>query len=251
MTNYYSFRAKYKALGQGWHSSVVRALSSHQCGSGSNPGVEAICGLCLLFVLSLAPRGLISPAPGTPVFLSPNSNLIWNAPTRLNEFIWTPKCFVGKQMTIFFTLKESTCYTWFHRREMRPRRLLCMHMNSPTSYPASSLFVNAKRYRPSKMLFYSRRLYELCSLWAVLLQVSYSSHFGCIETVRGLSLRKKIRRHGLSHIKQQLSSGLSAKSAYLDEYVLLVHGSAGLWSLEVLFFFTKSHPRIKSRRCFH
>ena len=69
---------------------VVRALASHQCGPGSNPGVEAICGLSLLLVLSFAPRGF---SPGTPVFLSPqkptlpNSNSIWNAWTRLNEFI--------------------------------------------------------------------------------------------------------------------------------------------------------------------
>ena len=69
---------------------VVRALASHQCGPGSNPGVDAICGLSLLLVLSLAPRGF---SPGTPVFPSPqkptlsNSNSIWNAQTRLNEFI--------------------------------------------------------------------------------------------------------------------------------------------------------------------
>ena len=59
-----------------------------------------MCGLSLKLVLSLAPRGF---SPGTPVFPSlqkptpPNSNSIWNARTRLNEFIWTPKCFVGKQ----------------------------------------------------------------------------------------------------------------------------------------------------------
>ena len=47
---------------------VVRALASHQCGPGSNPGVDAICGLSLLLVLSLAPRGF---SPGTPVFPSP------------------------------------------------------------------------------------------------------------------------------------------------------------------------------------
>ena len=35
----------------------VRALASHRCGPGSNPGVEAICGLSLLLVLSLALRG--------------------------------------------------------------------------------------------------------------------------------------------------------------------------------------------------
>ena len=44
---------------------VVRALASHQCGPGSNPGVDAICRLSLLLVLSLAPRGF---SLGTPVF---------------------------------------------------------------------------------------------------------------------------------------------------------------------------------------
>ena len=47
---------------------AVRALASHQCGPGSNPGIDAICGLSLLLVLSLAPRGF---SPGTPVFPSP------------------------------------------------------------------------------------------------------------------------------------------------------------------------------------
>ena len=47
---------------------VVRALTSHQCGPGSNPGVDAICGLSLLLVLSLAPRGF---SLGTPIFSSP------------------------------------------------------------------------------------------------------------------------------------------------------------------------------------
>ena len=52
-----------------WHwgskgGAVVRALASHECGPSSNPGVDAICGLSLLLVLSLAPRGF---SPGTPV----------------------------------------------------------------------------------------------------------------------------------------------------------------------------------------
>ena len=49
-------------------SAVVTALASHQCGLGSNTGVDAICGLSLLLVLSFAPRGF---SPGTPVFPSP------------------------------------------------------------------------------------------------------------------------------------------------------------------------------------
>ena len=79
---------------------VVRALASHQCGPGSNPGVNAICGLSLLLVFSLAPRGF---SPGTPVFLSPwkptllNLNSTWNARTHLKDFLKPPKYFVGKQ----------------------------------------------------------------------------------------------------------------------------------------------------------
>ena len=34
----------------------------------------------------------------------PNSNSIWNARTRLNEFTRTPKCFVGKQITMQLTI---------------------------------------------------------------------------------------------------------------------------------------------------
>ena len=39
---------------------AVRALDSHQFGLGSNPSVDAICGLSLLLVLSFAPRGFFS-----------------------------------------------------------------------------------------------------------------------------------------------------------------------------------------------
>ena len=47
---------------------AVRALASHKCGSGSNPGVDAICGLSFLLALSFTPRGF---PPGTPVCPSP------------------------------------------------------------------------------------------------------------------------------------------------------------------------------------
>ena len=49
--------------------------ASHQCGPGSIPGLSAICGLSLLLVVVLAPRGF---SPGTPVFPSPQK------PTFLN-----------------------------------------------------------------------------------------------------------------------------------------------------------------------
>ena len=76
----------------------------HQCDPGSNPGVDSKRSYSLLLVLSFASRGF---SPDTPVFpcpqkpTLPNSNSILNAQTRLNEFIRTPKCFVGKQITIY------------------------------------------------------------------------------------------------------------------------------------------------------
>ena len=53
---------------EGSQSGAERALAFHQCGPGSNPDVDAICGLSLLLVLSFAPRDF---SPGTPVFLFP------------------------------------------------------------------------------------------------------------------------------------------------------------------------------------
>ena len=43
---------------------VVRVLASYKCGPGSIPGPGVICGLSLLLVFVLAPRGF---CPGTPV----------------------------------------------------------------------------------------------------------------------------------------------------------------------------------------
>ena len=52
---------------------VVRALASHHCGPGSIPGLGVICGLSLLLVLVLAPRGFSS---GSLVFpLSSKTNI--------------------------------------------------------------------------------------------------------------------------------------------------------------------------------
>ena len=55
---------------------VARALASHQRGLGSNPGVDAMCGLNLFLVLSFAPRGF---SPGTPVFPSPQKPTFSNS----------------------------------------------------------------------------------------------------------------------------------------------------------------------------
>ena len=62
----------------------MSALASHLCGPGSNPGVDAICGLSLLLVLSLAPRGF---SPGTSVFLSPQKPTFPNSNSTRNQVV--------------------------------------------------------------------------------------------------------------------------------------------------------------------
>ena len=68
---------------------MVRALASHQCGPGSNPGVDAICGLSLLLVLSFAPRGF---SLGTPVFPSPRKPTFPNSNSIRNQVDKKPLC---------------------------------------------------------------------------------------------------------------------------------------------------------------
>ena len=68
---------------------MVRALASHQCGPGSNPAVNAICGLSLLLVLSFAPRGF---SLGTPVFPSPRKPTFPNSNSIRNQVDKEPLC---------------------------------------------------------------------------------------------------------------------------------------------------------------
>ena len=80
---------------------MVRALASHQCGPGSNPGVDAICGLSLLLVLSLAPRGF---SPGTPVFPSSQKPTFPNSDSTSNQVDEEPPCGCAtcKSLFIFY-----------------------------------------------------------------------------------------------------------------------------------------------------
>ena len=71
---------------------MVRALASHKCGPGSNPSVDSMCGLSLLLVLCLAPRGF---SPGTPVPPPPQKK------TRHFQIPVTP-VMVVKRFSIFF-----------------------------------------------------------------------------------------------------------------------------------------------------
>ena len=77
---------------------MVREFASHQCGPGSNPGVDAICGLSLLLVLSFAPRGF---SPGTPVFPSPQKTAFSNSNSTRNQVDKEPLCGSATSKSLF------------------------------------------------------------------------------------------------------------------------------------------------------
>ena len=76
-------------------------IFSHQCGRGSNRGVDTICGLSLLLVLSLAPRSF---SPGTPIFPSPQKPTLPNSNLTRNQVDEEPLCGCAtcKSLFIFF-----------------------------------------------------------------------------------------------------------------------------------------------------
>ena len=91
---------------------VVRALASHQCGPGSNPGVDAIRGLSLLLVRSLAPRGFLSGYSGFPLSLKTNTCKFQFDLDRTDTFKQrTFQSYVSEQITRL--LKKIMRYLFF------------------------------------------------------------------------------------------------------------------------------------------
>ena len=75
-----------------------RSGESARCGPGSNPSVDAICGLSLLLVLSFAPRGF---SPGTPVFPSPQKPTFLNSNSTRNQVDEEPVCGCATSKSLF------------------------------------------------------------------------------------------------------------------------------------------------------
>ena len=80
----------------------VRAPASHQCGPGSNPGVEAICvGWVCCWFSPYAPRGF---SPGTPVFPSPQKPTFPNSNSTRNKVDKEPLCGCATSKSLFIYL---------------------------------------------------------------------------------------------------------------------------------------------------
>ena len=77
---------------------MVTALAFHQCDAGSNPDVDAICGLSLLLVLSFVPRGF---SLGTLVFTSPQKPAFPNSTSTRNQVDEEPLCGCATSKSLF------------------------------------------------------------------------------------------------------------------------------------------------------
>ena len=97
---------------------MVRALTSHHCGPGSNPSVEAICGLSLLLVFSFPPSSF---SPGTPVFLPSQKPTFPNSNSTRNQVDEEPLRATATSkllLFIYFTVLSIFSTAFFRKREV-------------------------------------------------------------------------------------------------------------------------------------
>ena len=75
-----------ESLSGGKGGAVVRALASQQCGPGSNPGVDAICGLSSWFVVRSPSPFLVGSLPCSERFFSGFSGFPLSLKTNTFKF---------------------------------------------------------------------------------------------------------------------------------------------------------------------
>ena len=80
---------------------MLRVLTSHQCDPGSNPDVDAICGLSLLLVLFLALRGF---SLGTLVLPYSQKTTLPNSNSTRNQVDQEPLCGCPTSKSLFIYL---------------------------------------------------------------------------------------------------------------------------------------------------
>ena len=84
---------------------MVRALASHQCGPGSNPGVDAI--IMLVEFVNVPSLSLRDFSPGTSVFPSPQKPTFPNSNSTRNQVDEEPFCGCATSKSLFI------CYLLF------------------------------------------------------------------------------------------------------------------------------------------
>ena len=117
---------------------VMKALASHQCGPGSDPGVDAIFGSSLLWVISFVPRGF---APRTPVFPSPQKPTFSNSNSTRNQVDEEPLCGCATSKSLLFIFFQCKPIAFWQFSLTSPSSLLKFPSLSSLNVPC----VNSRR----------------------------------------------------------------------------------------------------------
>ena len=154
---------------------MVRALASHQCGPGSNPDVNATCGLRWVLVLSLAQGGF---SPGTPVFPSPQKPTFPNSNSNRNQVDEGPQsgCATFTSLCILFI--HSFIHSFIHP-SVRPSVRPSVH---PSIHPSIHSFIYLFSYLLDLSLF-------TCSPYCL----SFFFHHQAQKKERSTNVQKRIR----------------------------------------------------------
>ena len=94
------YMANVTSCEQGWHSGESTCLPPMWPGFKSQHQYH-ICGLSLLLVLSLAPRGF---SPGTPVFPSPQKTTFPNSNSTRNQVDKEPLSGCANSITVIYVI---------------------------------------------------------------------------------------------------------------------------------------------------
>ena len=161
---------------------VVKALASHQCSPGSNPGVDAICGLILLLVLSLAPKGF---SPGTPVFPSPQKPTFPNSNSTRNQVDEEPLCGCATCKSLFiylflfmysFSLSKAPS---FQTAVIRIQHFLFLHWQPRYKLYFCKLYSSISLSHYGSILLFSILTDKLCSESCHLMRILEFLAFFC------------------------------------------------------------------------
>ena len=133
---------------------MVRALASHQCGLGSNPSIDAICGLSLLLVLSFAPRVFVF-SLCTPVFPSPQKPTLPNYNSTENYVHKEPLCGYATSESIYISYNIYSIFLKWN--------ISCV-MSSKYFRRTSLYLVRLKIFE--RVEFHRRHLHQIQGNWA-------------------------------------------------------------------------------------
>ena len=144
---------------------MVRTLASHQCSLDSNPGVDAICWLSLLLILSFAPRRFLPgtaglPSSQKPTFPNSNPNFrdgrrrttTWMCYGRIITIVFFINFFKPLNFLLWVCRITRVSIWWLHNCLINPSRH-CSDLHISTKHFLCCLGYVRERFLLRKPLF--------------------------------------------------------------------------------------------------